>query len=258
MPETDVRELVREAYGKIAQDQQSCCSSDCGCDCDCDCDCTSEEASAPNGEMGLSCGNPVAFSEIKPGDIVLDLGSGGGKDVFLAAAEVGPEGRAIGVDMTPEMLELARRNAEQFAQTTGLTNVEFREGHIEDLPAEDASVDLVLSNCVINLSPDKPAVFREVHRVLKSGGRMVVSDIVLNRDLPEAIKNSPEFYAACISGALRKEDYLAAIEAAGFGTVEILTDVLYSSDCSCDDPITSEVGGDLDGAASSITLRAIK
>jgi len=252
MPETDIRELVREAYGKIAQNQQSCCS------CGCSCECTSEETPVPDAEMGLSCGNPVAFSEIRSGDIVLDLGSGGGKDVFLAAAEVGPGGRAIGVDMTPEMLELARRNAEQFAQTTGLTNVEFREGHIEDLPAEDASVDLVLSNCVINLSPDKPAVFREVHRVLKSGGRMVVSDIVLNRDLPEAIKNSSEFYAACISGAMRKEDYLAAIEAAGFATVEVLAEVLYRADCACDDPITSEAADDLDGAASSITLRAIK
>ena len=250
MPETDIREFVREAYGKIAQSQGCCCS--------CDCECTSEETTVPDGEMGLSCGNPVAFSEIKPGDTVLDLGSGGGKDVFLAAAEVGPEGRAIGVDMTPEMLELARRNAEQFAQATGLTNVEFRAGHIEKLPAEDASVDLILSNCVINLSPDKPQVFREVHRVLRQGGRMVVSDIVLNRDLPEAIRNSPDLYAACISGAMRREDYLSAIEGAGFSSVEVLTEVLYRADNACDDPITCEVGEDLDGAASSITLRAIK
>jgi SAM-dependent methyltransferase len=212
----------------------------------------------PEADLGLSCGNPVAFSRLRKGDVVLDLGSGAGRDVFLAAQAVGPSGRAIGVDMTPEMLALARRNAVKFRKATGLDNVEFREGEIEDLPLPDASADVVVSNCVINLSPDKPQVFREVYRVLKPGGKMVVSDIVLNRKLPAALKRSGELYAACIAGALLREDYLAAIRAAGFGSVEVLSDVLYAADHACDDPITSEVGEALEGAASSITLIATK
>ena len=212
----------------------------------------------PEAELGLSCGDPVAYSHLRPGDVVLDLGSGGGKDVFLAAQRVGPSGRAIGVDMTPDMLALACRNAEKFRKRTGLSNAEFREGEIEHLPVEDTSVDVVISNCVINLSPDKPQVFREVFRVLKPGGKMMVSDIVLNRPFPESLRDDEDLYAACLAGALLREDYLGAIRAAGFGLVEVITDREYEASSVCDDPITEEVADALEGVSSSITVMAVK
>jgi SAM-dependent methyltransferase len=212
----------------------------------------------PEAELGLSCGNPLAFGYINEGDTVVDLGSGAGKDVFLAAAKVGAAGRAIGVDMTPEMLALARCNAERFAATTGLTNVEFREGLIEALPLDDGSVDVVISNCVINLSPDKPRVFREIRRVLTDGGRMLVSDIVLNRPLPEALRTHAGLYAACVAGALQRDAYLQAIRDAGFETVEILSDYTYEVAGACDDPITKDVAEQLSGVAASVTLLAVK
>ncbi len=197
--------------------------------------------------------------------MVLDLGSGAGKDVFLAAQKVGDAGRAIGVDMTPEMLALARENAVKFFTTTGLANVEFREGQIESLPVEDASVDVVISNCVINLSPDKPQVFREVHRVLKAGGRMIVSDIVLNRPLPESARSDTDLYAACISGALLRDEYLQAIRDAGFDKIETLSDHTYTVANASDDPITSQGAAELgdqatplDGVAASISIVAVK
>ena len=251
----DTHELVKKAYGSVARKQSSCCGPKASC---CGKAPVAEGTPVPEAELGLSCGDPVAYSHLKRGNVVLDLGSGGGKDVFLAAQKVGPSGRAIGVDMTSEMLALARNNAEKFRQATGLSNVEFREGEIEALPVEDSSVDVVISNCVINLSPDKPQVFREVFRVLKPGGKMMVSDIVLNRPLPESAQDDEDLYAACIAGALLREDYLDAIRSAGFGLVEVITDRLYEASSVCDDPITGEVADALEGTASSITVMAVK
>ena len=244
----DVRSLVKKAYGSIAKEGASCCGAKAA----------KSAHPVPQAELGLSCGNPVAFSHIKKGDVVLDLGSGAGRDVFLAAPKVGEKGRVIGVDMTQKMIALARKNAKSFYSKTGLKNVEFRKGYIEDLPVEDGAVDLVISNCVINLSPDKPKVFKEIHRVLNKGGRMIVSDIVLNRKLPDEVKKSKNLYVACISGAMQRRDYLKAIRGAGFKTVKVLSDHRYSASSCCDDPITSQFGKSLDGAASSITLMAIK
>jgi len=168
--------------------------------------------------MGLSCGNPTATAHLKPGEVVVDLGSGGGLDVFLAAQKVGPKGRAIGIDMTPAMLERARANA----QAGGYTNVEFYESTIDRIPLPDASVDCVISNCVINLAPDKRAVFREVFRALKPGGRLAVSDIALKAELPKQIASSLAAYVGCIAGAIRIEDYRAGLLGAGFAHVEIV------------------------------------
>ena len=249
--------LVRDAYAGVARRQSSCCGNQSSC-CGNSKPYTVPDHPMPESELGLSCGNPLAFGYIGEGDIVLDLGSGAGKDVFLAAPKVGKTGRVIGVDMTPEMLELARRNAERFRETTGLTNVEFRQGHIEQLPLEEASIDLAISNCVINLSPDKAQVFREVHRVLRPGGRMIVSDIVLNRPLPESARNDGDLYAACIAGALSREDYLQAIRDAGFEMIEILSDQTYSASGACSDPITSEVADTLAGVAASMTVMAVR
>lgn len=168
--------------------------------------------------MGLSCGNPTATANLRPGEVVLDLGSGGGLDVFLAAKRVGPSGRAIGVDMTPAMIERARANA----TAGGYTNVEFYESTIDRIPLPDASVDCVISNCVLNLTPDKPAVFREIARVLKPGGRLAVSDIALKGELPEAVARSMAAYVGCIAGAISITDYRAGLLAAGFEHVEIV------------------------------------
>jgi SAM-dependent methyltransferase len=190
--------------------------------------------------------------------VVLDLGSGAGKDVFLAAQKVGEAGRAIGVDMTDEMLALARRNAVTFFAATGLANVEFHKGLIEQIPVDDASVDVVISNCVINLSPDKPAVFREVFRVLRPGGRMIVSDIVLNRPLPESVRNDAGLYAACIAGALPREEYLQAIRDAGFADVRVLSDHTYRSASAGADPLTSGAADVLEGLAASVTILAMR
>jgi SAM-dependent methyltransferase len=168
--------------------------------------------------MGLSCGNPTAFASLREGETVVDLGSGGGLDVFLAAAKVGPTGKAIGIDMTPEMLALARANAAK----AGLANVEFHESTIDKLPLADDSVDCVISNCVINLASDKPAVFREIARVLKPGGRLAVSDIALKRPLPAEIGENLLAYVGCIAGAIPIEDYRAGLLAAGFAHVEMI------------------------------------
>ena len=168
--------------------------------------------------MGLSCGNPTATAHIRPGEVVVDLGSGGGLDVFLAAQMVGPQGRAIGIDMTPAMIERARANA----QAGGYTNVEFYESTIDRIPLPNASVDCVISNCVINLAPDKMAVFREIARVLKPGGRVAVSDIALKQQLPEAIAKSIAAYVGCIAGAILIEDYRTGLLDAGFEHVEIV------------------------------------
>ena len=255
----DTHELVKKAYGQLARKQSCCCrpaaaSSSC---CDKSASVVPDHP-VPESELGLSCGNPLAFGHIHKGDVVLDLGSGAGKDVFLAAQQVGDAGRAIGVDMTPEMLKLARKNAVKFFETTGLCNVEFRQGQIEALPIEDGSVDVVISNCVINLSPDKPQVFREVHRVLRPGGRMLVSDIVLNRPLPESARHDADLYAACIAGALVRQDYLQAIRDAGFAKVEILSDRTYEAAQAGDDPIAAPAADALAGVAASITVLALR
>ena len=168
--------------------------------------------------MGLSCGNPTAIASLRPGEVVVDLGSGGGLDVFLASKLVGPQGRAIGIDMTPEMIERARANA----QKGGYDNVEFHLATIDHLPLPDASVDCVISNCVINLAPDKPAVFREIARVLKPGGRVAISDIALKKQLPPAVAQSMAAYVGCISGAIQIDDYRQSLLDAGFGHVEIV------------------------------------
>jgi len=240
MKNRDVHDAVKKAYGKAAKGSSCCCSKPC-------CGGSSDHP-VPEAELGLSCGNPVAFTQLKEGDVVLDLGSGAGKDVFLAAMKVGPKGKAIGVDMTREMLELASSNARKFHESTGLQNVEFLEGQIEKLPMDDACVDVVISNCVINLSPDKAAVFREVYRVLKPGGRMVVSDIVLEKPLPADVQDDQDLYVACIAGALAREDYLRAISDAGFGTIKILADICYADGS----------GKLAAGSAASITVMAAK
>jgi SAM-dependent methyltransferase len=175
-----------------------------------------ELATLPEGaNLGLSCGNPTALAALQPGETVLDLGSGAGLDVFLAAQRVGPTGKAIGVDMTPEMLEKARGNARVFQERTGLANVEFHQGQIEALPLPDACVDVVLSNCVLNLSPDQGQVWKEIARVLKPGGRVSISDMVLLRPLPEALKASVEALVGCIAGAALRSDLERMIDEAG-------------------------------------------
>ncbi|NIV31016.1 MAG: arsenite methyltransferase [Anaerolineae bacterium] len=170
-------------------------------------------------DISLGCGNPLAISELQAGEVVLDLGSGGGIDCFLAAKQVGPEGKVIGLDVTPEMIKLARSNAKKI----GATNVDFRYGEMEDIPLPDGSVDVVISNCVINLSPDKDAVFGEVFRVLRPGGRMNVSDIVVDGDLPQPIRDSLDAWAGCVAGALDESDYLSKIRGAGFEDVQVLS-----------------------------------
>jgi SAM-dependent methyltransferase len=178
-----------------------------------------ELASIPaEANMGLSCGNPTATAHIKQGEVVVDLGSGGGLDVFLASRMVGPEGRAIGIDMTPAMIDRARTNA----RTGGYTNVEFYLSTIDQIPLPDASVDCVISNCVLNLAPDKPAVFREIARVLKPGGRIAVSDIALKQELPESVAKSVAAYVGCIAGAILIDDYKAGLSSAGFEHVEVV------------------------------------
>ncbi|GLH74339.1 hypothetical protein GETHLI_28410 [Geothrix limicola] len=216
-----------------AEPRPSCCSASPASSSSC---CSAGEASlelgyaaqdletVPEGaNLGLGCGNPVALASLQPGETVLDLGSGAGFDAFLASKRVGPEGRVIGVDMTPQMIE----RATGLAKTHGYANVEFRLGDIETLPVADGTVDAIISNCVVNLTTDKPRVFREAHRVLKAGGRLMVSDLVLVRPLPEAIAQDMDAYGACISGALLKADYLAAIEAAGFKSVSVVGERRY-------------------------------
>jgi arsenite methyltransferase len=189
--------------------------------------------SVPEGaNLGLGCGNPIALASLKEGEVVLDLGSGAGFDCFLAAPRVGPKGRVIGVDMTPEMLDKARENARKGKYT----NVEFRLGEIENLPVADNSANVIISNCVINLSLNKPQVFKEAFRVLRSGGRLMVSDIVLLGDLPQTILDSLEAYVGCIAGASKKSDYLDSIKAAGFQDVTVVDETVFPTESMADDP----------------------
>jgi arsenite methyltransferase len=215
----NILESVRSKYGAVAESSLS--SDDAGVKAVAEAfGYTAEELmSIPaDANMGLSCGNPTATAHIKPGEVVVDLGSGGGLDVFLASKMVGPEGRAIGIDMTPAMIERARANA----KAGEYTNVEFYQSTIDRIPLPNASVDCVISNCVLNLAPDKPAVFREIARVLKPGGRVAVSDIALKRELPEAVAQSIAAYVGCIAGAILVDDYRAGLLAAGFEHVEIV------------------------------------
>ena len=233
MKKEDIKKIVKKDYGKIAKQDSSCCNSVSSCcgnpdlaeDISRSIGYTEEElrASPEGANLGLGCGNPTALASLEEGEIVLDLGSGAGFDCFLAANKVGEKGQVIGVDMTPEMIDKARENAEK----GGYRNVEFRQGEIENLPIENDSVDVIISNCVINLSPEKKQVFNEAYRVLKSGGRLVVSDIVLLKELPDYIKNSVEAYVGCISGAIVKDRYLDLINDAGFQDVNITDETSF-------------------------------
>ncbi len=237
MSDQEIKSAVRKHYAEIARGQEpgcapsgttgSCCSGAPAVQ-----DAISRQigyreedlSEVPEGaNLGLGCGNPVALASLRAGEVVVDLGSGAGFDCFLAARRVGGEGRVIGVDMTHEMLEKARENARK----GGYRNVEFRLGEIENLPVADGTADVIVSNCVINLSTDKPRVFREAFRILKPGGRLMVSDLVLTGPLPESVRRSVEGYAGCISGALLKEDYLSAIRSAGFSEVRIVEESGY-------------------------------
>ena len=247
MEDSKIRKVVREGYSKVAREANSCCSASTA-------SCCAPTSSAENistkigysqeelkrvpegANLGLGCGNPVALASLRESETVLDLGSGAGLDCFLAVKKVGAKGKVIGVDMTPEMIDKARGNA----QKEGYENVEFRLGEIENLPVSNESVDIVISNCVINLSPDKRRVFDETFRVLRSGGRLMVSDIVLLKELPDFIKNSPEAYVGCISGAMMKDEYLGAIKAAGFQEVRIVGETSFPLECVTDSAVAKE------------------
>lgn len=217
MKKKDTKQIVRNHYSKIATKNKSCYS--CGCTGALDSEQISKEIGysdeemkiVPDANLGLGCGNPTAIGAIKEGDVVLDLGSGAGFDCFLAAKKAGASGKVIGVDMTEKMIEKARKNAEQY----GYKNVEFRFGDIEDLPIDDNSIDIVISNCVINLAPDKLKVFKEAYRILKMDGRMYVSDIVLLEEPTEEQRNDDDLVAGCVGGALLKDEYLKIIRDAG-------------------------------------------
>lgn len=254
MPQIDIRTTVREQYGAMARAGSSCCGpSTNGC-CAPAADPTALASAIgydpgelarilPDGaNLGLSCGNPGAIAALKPGEIVLDLGSGAGFDAFLCGPKVGATGRVIGVDMTPDMLAKARGNIAGYTQRSGLANVEFRMGEIEHLPVADASVDVVISNCVINLSPDKPQVWREIARVLKPGGRVAVSDMVLLKPLPEAVRSQVEAYIGCIAGASLVGDLRQMMQDAGLVKIQLTPKHAYVGTLSANgDPLYQQV-----------------
>ena len=243
MEEEEIKSAVRDAYSKVAKREITIPLNPLKCCCNKGdlADSISravgynkeELASVPEGaNLGLGCGNPTALASLKEGETVLDLGSGAGFDCFLAANAVGAAGHVIGVDMTPEMIEKARANARK----GGYSNVDFRLGELEHLPAADNSVDVIISNCVINLTPDKAAVFREAFRVLKPGGRLAVSDMVLLHELPDVVKQSVAAYVGCLSGAIMKDAYIATIRAAGFDDVRIVEESSFPLDYMASDP----------------------
>jgi arsenite methyltransferase len=274
MDDEEIKSVVREGYANIAKEEKvlsvpltSCCGGAS----------LAEEiskrvgyterdiAAAPEGaNLGLGCGNPVALASLQEGDVVLDLGSGAGFDCFLAAQRIGTSGRVIGIDMTPEMIAKARENVRK----GDYHNVEFRLGEIEHLPVADNSVDITISNCVINLVPDKRRAFAEIFRVLKPGGRLMISDIVLLQELPDVIKNSAAAYVGCISGALKKDDYLKTIREAGFEDVEVVEETVFPMECMANDPtaqaIVKDVGipteriKEFEHAVVSIKVRGVK
>ena len=248
----DIKSVVRDNYARIASKGSSCCDPKSSC-------CGSSTANSISGKvgytteemdavpeganLGLGCGNPTALASLKEGEVVLDLGSGAGFDCFLAADKVGENGRVIGVDMTPEMLARARENAKK----GNYSNVEFRLGEIENLPVGDSSVDVIISNCVINLAPGKGQVFREMFRVLKPGGRAMISDIVLLKELPAAIKDSAAAYVGCVSGAIMRDEYTKLMELSGFHDVEVVDEKPFPIDCLVNDPTAAAIieGSDL-------------
>jgi arsenite methyltransferase len=255
---TDVRTLVREKYA-VAAAGGACATGCCAGPADAEAvlaqiGYTAEQAAAiPEGaNLGLGCGNPIAHAALKSGEVVLDLGSGAGIDCFLAAREVGPMGRAIGVDMTPPMLERARA----LAGKLGVANVEFRLGEIEHLPVADASVDVIISNCVVNLSPDKPQVFREALRVLKPGGRLVVSDLVLTRTLAPELQRDVSLYVGCVAGASLEAVYLQLMRDAGFTRIEVLERTGYT--VGADALAEGSPEREAFGAVVSVKVRAVR
>ena len=247
MKKEEIKKIVIEGYAKIAKHNSSCCapvdsccgSTDLAQDINKKIGYTEEELKVvPEGaNLGLGCGIPVALASLREGETVLDLGSGAGFDCFLAANKVGKKGRVIGVDMTPEMVEKARESDKK----GNYGNVEFRLGEIENLPAADNSIDVVISNCVINLVPDKRRVFVEAFRVLKPGGRLIISDIVLLKELPDFIKNSMEAYIGCISGAIMRDEYIRDIKAAGFQQIRIIDETSFPIECMSNDPTTEAI-----------------
>lgn len=268
-----VHDQVREGYGRIARDNSSasgCCGTGSnsgagggGC-----CGPVSLEpgqlakaigysadelALMPDGaNMGLSCGNPTAIASLQPGEVVLDLGSGGGFDCFIAGPKVGPTGRVIGVDMTADMLSKARRNIDEYRTHSGLNNVEFRLGEIEHLPIADASVDVVISNCVLNLSPDKPQVWKEIARVLKPGGRVAVSDLALVRPLPESVRQDVEALIGCIAGAVLVEETRSMMRDAGLTAIALTPKGQYiDSMTDFQDPLYAKIVGNLPNGAKA-------
>jgi len=225
MSDLQIKDVVQKTYGDVARSAATADKSATSAIAQAFGYSAEELAAIPEeSNLGLSCGNPTAFASLKPGETVLDLGSGGGLDVFLAARRVGPTGRAIGLDMTPDMIALARKNAATARDDQGnlLTNVEFHLGTIDQIPLPDASVDCVISNCVINLAADKPAVFREIARVLKPGGRLAASDLALKKELPPALSADALAWAACISGAIAISDYQTGLKNAGFTDINII------------------------------------
>jgi len=274
MKKEEVRKTVREGYAQVAKSGSSCCApqSSCCCSSNAATDISKKIGysdqdieSVPDGaNLGLGCGNPVALASLKEGEVVLDLGSGAGFDCFLAANIVGKTGKVIGVDMTPEMIEKARENARK----GGYTNVEFRLGEIENLPTADNYVDAIISNCVINLSPEKDRVFRDAFRVLKPGGRLMVSDIVLMSELPDSIKKSVAAYVSCVAGAAMKDEYMENIKSAGFKEVTIVDEATFPTDYAVKDPTIQALANDfgiskadlkkLGGSIKSIKVHAVK
>lgn len=255
VPEEKIKQIVKKEYALIARESASCCGGSSSCCGSVDFTSLAQSLgytledlrSVPEeANLGLGCGNPLAFTFLEEGQIVLDLGCGAGMDSFLAAKKVGPNGKVVGVDMTPEMIQRARKIAEK----EGYRNVEFLLGEIETLPLPDCFYDRVISNCVINLSPSKEQVFREAFRVLKNGGQLIVSDIVLNQELPPEIKENEEAYVGCIAGAILKEEYLYLIKEAGFREVKIVQGRPFAlKSCENDEEIAS---------LSSITVWAQK
>jgi arsenite methyltransferase len=231
MDELKIKSVVREKYGDLVKNKTSCCTRQFAQSIGYS---EAELAVIPDdANLGLSCGNPTALASLKEGEVVLDLGSGAGFDCFLAASKVGSSGHVIGVDMTPEMLEKARENAKK----SGITNVEFRLGEIENLPVADNFVDVVISNCVINLSADKGRVFKEIYRVLKPGGRVAISDMALLKDLPQKIRENVEAHVGCVAGAVTLDEYKKLAESSGLRSTNVT--VTFSGAC-CSGPDTND------------------
>ncbi len=259
MKDDRIKKIVRDGYAKVAKKETSCCATTPG---PCSGTASANEEisrrigyseddidSVPEGaNLGLGCGNPVALASLRKGETVLDLGSGAGFDCFLAASRVGKDGKVVGVDMTPEMIDKARGNARKGK----FQNVEFRLGEIENLPVADGMIDVVISNCVINLSPDKKRVFEEAFRALKPGGRLMVSDIVLLKKLPESIKRNVQAYVGCLSGAEMKEKYLELIEEAGFQEIKILEESSFPIESMINDPTAQAIVRTLEIPAGEI------